>query len=348
MAIQRSGRIRVVAEARTPQLVPSGVLGMLIFVFTEPMLFGGLISAFTIIRVRRRSCGRRPVSRGFPFEQTAFNTLLLLASGAMLLLTRRVFQRDRARARVPMAIAIGLGAAFVALQGAEWVGAAATGADAHVEQPRLVLLSDHRTARAARGDRARGPRLRVAAPPARLARVESARDGGGLLVFRRRASGRCSTWWSTVTARIRRWLPRSRAAIVVATPRLAAACAVCMRWRRRRTQRAFAIGSLFLSVLPLAVVGGAVLYLRRRARAIESEANARRIATPSRARQSIIFVAVISSPTPAPPIVPARIRRRADQSSPSSAKPSARTQQRAADQDRGDHRMALNGALQHR
>ena len=39
MAIQRSGRIRVVAEARTPQLLPSGVLGMLIFVFTELMLF---------------------------------------------------------------------------------------------------------------------------------------------------------------------------------------------------------------------------------------------------------------------------------------------------------------------
>ena len=51
MAISRSsGRMRVVAEARTPQLVPSGVLGMLIFVFTELMLFGGLISAFTIIK----------------------------------------------------------------------------------------------------------------------------------------------------------------------------------------------------------------------------------------------------------------------------------------------------------
>jgi hypothetical protein len=31
-----------------------------------------------------------------------------------------------------------------------------------------------------------------------------------------------------------------------------------------------------------AVIGGAVLYLRRRARAIESEAQAQRIATPSR------------------------------------------------------------------
>jgi hypothetical protein len=85
-----------------------------------------------------------------------------------------------------------------------------------------------------------------------------------------------------MTARIRSMAPALGAAIVVATPRLAAACAVCMGGVGGGTQRAFAIGSLFLSVLPLAVIGGAVLYLRRRARAIESEAQARRIATPSR------------------------------------------------------------------
>jgi heme/copper-type cytochrome/quinol oxidase subunit 3 len=120
LAIQRSGRIRVVAEARTPQIVPSGVLGMLIFVFTELMFFSGLISAFTIIK-SAAVVWPPPGQPRLPFEETAFNTMLLLASGAMLLLTRRVFQRDRARAHVPMAIAMGLGAAFVALQGAEWV-----------------------------------------------------------------------------------------------------------------------------------------------------------------------------------------------------------------------------------
>ena len=120
MAIQRSGRIRVVAEARTPQILPSGVLGMLIFVFTELMFFSGLISAFTIIK-SVAVVWPPPGQPRLPFEETAFNTMLLLASGAMLLLTRRVFQRDRARARVPMAIAMGLGAAFVVLQGAEWV-----------------------------------------------------------------------------------------------------------------------------------------------------------------------------------------------------------------------------------
>jgi len=84
-----------------------------------------------------------------------------------------------------------------------------------------------------------------------------------------------------MTARLRSLTSALAAAIVVATPQVAAACAVCMGGVGGGTQRAFAIGSLFLSVLPLAVIGAAVLYLRRRARAIESEIQARRIATRS-------------------------------------------------------------------
>lgn len=81
---------------------------------------------------------------------------------------------------------------------------------------------------------------------------------------------------------IRRMLAPLALAIAVATPpRLAAACAVCLGGTGGGTQRAFAIGSLFLSVLPLAVIGGAILYLRHRAKAVEREANARRVATPS-------------------------------------------------------------------
>jgi heme/copper-type cytochrome/quinol oxidase subunit 3 len=39
----------LVGERRNP-VVPNGVLGMLIFVVAEVMLFAGLTSAFTIIR----------------------------------------------------------------------------------------------------------------------------------------------------------------------------------------------------------------------------------------------------------------------------------------------------------
>jgi heme/copper-type cytochrome/quinol oxidase subunit 3 len=114
------GRIRVVAEQRREPLVPSGVMGMLIFVFTELMLFAGLISAFTIIR-SSSVVWPPPGQPRLPFEATAFNTAVLLLSGAALLWTRRAFDRNRAAARTPLAVAIALGAFFVVVQGAEWV-----------------------------------------------------------------------------------------------------------------------------------------------------------------------------------------------------------------------------------
>lgn len=84
-----------------------------------------------------------------------------------------------------------------------------------------------------------------------------------------------------MSARIRRTLAPLALALAVATPRIAAACAVCLGGTGGGTQRAFAIGTLFLSVLPLAVIGGVILYLRHRARALEREANAHRVATPT-------------------------------------------------------------------
>jgi cytochrome c oxidase subunit 3 len=120
MARARHGRIRVVAESRRQPLVPSAVMGMLMFVFTETMLFAGLISAFTISRASA-VVWPPPNQPRLPFAETAFNTALLLASGVALVLARRAFQRDRARARLPLVLAIGLGAGFVVLQGAEWV-----------------------------------------------------------------------------------------------------------------------------------------------------------------------------------------------------------------------------------
>jgi hypothetical protein len=65
-------------------------------------------------------------------------------------------------------------------------------------------------------------------------------------------------------------------AIAVATPRLAEACSVCLGGTGGGTSRAFAIGTLFLSVLPLAVIGTAVWYFRRRAKQIEHEESERR------------------------------------------------------------------------
>lgn len=83
-----------------------------------------------------------------------------------------------------------------------------------------------------------------------------------------------------MSAMIRRVLASLVLTIAVAMPRLAAACAVCLGGTGGGTQRAFAIGTIFLSVLPLAVIGGLILYLRHRAKAIEREATARRVAPP--------------------------------------------------------------------
>lgn len=112
--------IRVVSERRREPLVPNGVMGMLIFVFTETMLFAGLISAFTIIR-SGASVWPPPDQPRLPFEETAVNTLALLLSGGLLFLARHRYQRDRHSAETPLLFSMLLGAFFVASQGAEWV-----------------------------------------------------------------------------------------------------------------------------------------------------------------------------------------------------------------------------------
>ena len=104
----------------------------------------------------------------------------------MLFVTRRIYQRDRARARVPMAIAMGLGAAFVALQGAEWVALLRQGltlTSSSLGSFFYLIIGLH------------GLHVVVAigilvytwrAAAARLARVEPARDRRGVLVLRGR------------------------------------------------------------------------------------------------------------------------------------------------------------------
>ena len=119
MALRRQGRIRVVAESRRPPLVPNGVMGMLLFVIVEAMVFAGLISAYSIIRASS-IVWPPPGQPRLPLEETAVNTAALLASGALLLVSRRTFGRDPLRAQNPLLLAMLLGAFFVVFQGLEW------------------------------------------------------------------------------------------------------------------------------------------------------------------------------------------------------------------------------------
>jgi cytochrome c oxidase subunit 3 len=118
-SIPYHGRMRVVAESDRERVLPNGVLGMLIFLLTEIMLFAGLISAFMIIR-SQAIVWPPPGQPRLPIEETAFNTAALLASGLALYFARRVFRRNPVDALRPLGLAIALGLFFVVFQGFEW------------------------------------------------------------------------------------------------------------------------------------------------------------------------------------------------------------------------------------
>jgi len=116
----RSGRLRLAAESSRSPVIPNGVLGMTLFVASETMLFGGMISAFTIIR--SSSLLWPPLGQPrLPFAETAVNTAALLLSGVFLYLAQRAYTRDHSRALRPLGISLLLGGFFVLFQGAEWV-----------------------------------------------------------------------------------------------------------------------------------------------------------------------------------------------------------------------------------
>lgn len=94
---------------------------MAIFVLTEAMLFAGFISAFTIVKAAA-PVWPPPDQPRLPVEATAFNTVMLLLSGVLLIVAHRAFHRgDRAAMLRPLWAALGFGAFFVVFQGIEWV-----------------------------------------------------------------------------------------------------------------------------------------------------------------------------------------------------------------------------------
>jgi heme/copper-type cytochrome/quinol oxidase subunit 3 len=121
VADRSAAALRVVSDPRPPPAIPSTVLGTLLFIFTEIMVFAGMLSAFHIARAQAVLGWPPPGQPRLPVEETAFNTAVLLLSGALLFWSGRLYKRDKARARTPLVAAIGLGAFFVVFQGAEWV-----------------------------------------------------------------------------------------------------------------------------------------------------------------------------------------------------------------------------------
>jgi len=102
-------------------LISNAVLGMLLFVFSEIMMFTGLLSAVTIARASAAQWPP-PGQARLPIEATAFNTVVLLASGAYLWLAARAYRDTPRRANRLLLTSMLLGAFFVCFQGYEWVG----------------------------------------------------------------------------------------------------------------------------------------------------------------------------------------------------------------------------------
>ncbi|MBX7098237.1 MAG: cytochrome c oxidase subunit 3 [Myxococcaceae bacterium] len=108
-------------EAVRRPVVPSAVLGTLIFVVSETMFFVGMISAFTISKAGALP-GTWPVPGQpmLPAASTALNTAALMLSGVLLLVGQRLWAKQHAQAKFVVLAAWALGLAFVALQGREW------------------------------------------------------------------------------------------------------------------------------------------------------------------------------------------------------------------------------------
>ncbi|MBK7857522.1 MAG: heme-copper oxidase subunit III [Archangiaceae bacterium] len=108
-------------------VVPSAMLGMLVFIVTEVMFFSGFVSAFTISKANApMGMWPPPGQPMLPAAATLVNTLVLLVSGVLLFLAYRRFRA----AQPSVALYTGafvLGAAFLALQGREWVALLAQG-----------------------------------------------------------------------------------------------------------------------------------------------------------------------------------------------------------------------------
>ena len=109
------------APAPNRPVVPSAVLGTLIFAVAEVMFFVGMISAFTISR-SGAPAGTWPVPGQpmLPKDATLVNTIALVLSGFVLLAAQVLWAKKKSAAKWLVVVSWLLGAAFVALQGREW------------------------------------------------------------------------------------------------------------------------------------------------------------------------------------------------------------------------------------
>jgi cytochrome c oxidase subunit 3 len=111
-------------------IVPNAVVGTLIFLGAEAMVFGGLISALLVLRGGNEVWPPLGQPR-LPIAVTALNTLVLLYSAFTMRRAADSVRRDRGReVRQWLTATAALGTIFLAVQGAEWIRLVRYGLDA--------------------------------------------------------------------------------------------------------------------------------------------------------------------------------------------------------------------------
>ncbi len=107
---------------RPKPLIASTVLGMLLFIFTELMLFMGMISAFLVIKTNAvGGVWPPPGQPRLPVGETAFNSAMLLLSGVTLYLAHRAWRAQSPHLKRYLVATVILGTFFVLAQGVEWL-----------------------------------------------------------------------------------------------------------------------------------------------------------------------------------------------------------------------------------
>ncbi len=107
-------------DGSAPRAIPSAVLGTMLFVFTEIMFFGGLISAYLVLRAAADAWPPADQPR-LPVVVTGINSLILLASAVTVWRTKAAaVSGDRSALLQWLSVTLILGSTFIIIQGVEW------------------------------------------------------------------------------------------------------------------------------------------------------------------------------------------------------------------------------------
>jgi len=107
---------------KAPVAMPTPILGMLMFIGTEVMYFTALISSYMVISAVSPNWAP-PTQVMLPVQSTALNTLVLLASGVLMVLANFKLRTDMKSAAGKSMVqwSLLLGTTFVGFQGYEWL-----------------------------------------------------------------------------------------------------------------------------------------------------------------------------------------------------------------------------------